>query len=137
MQYNGRGYLANHISSTNVAISFAYLFSIAAISSQLEPSSIIVRVHICTVFVCFYTPSSASSNAHFILHGPHKSTKSSSQGLIILLSRSGSLSSLTTLVSFISLHVSQVAVSSLQRMVIPCHMKLDRTLSSSLLAPGC
>ena len=89
---------------------------------------------------CFFwilARSSAPSTSHLIFHGPHKSTESSSQGLITLSSRSRSLPSLTTLVSFISLHVSHVPVIYLQRMPMPGHVKFARTLSSSLLAPGC
>ena len=136
MQYNDRRYLANHVSSTSIAIYSAYLLLIAAISAQLDPSSIIVSAQICTVFVWILTPSSASSNSHLIFYGPHRSTESNSQGLITLSSRSGSLQSLTTFVSFISLHVSYVPVISFQRLPMPVHVKLSRTLSSSLLAPG-
>ena len=137
IHYNSCGYRASHKSSTNVAISSAYLLFIAAISGQLEPSSIIVKAQICTVFVCCCTPSSDFSNSYFIFHGPHKSTESSSQGLIILSSRSGSLPSLTTFVFCISLHVLHVAVISLQRMNRSGHVKFARTLSSNLLTPGC
>ena len=116
--------------SINVILSSAYLISIAVISGQLEPSSIIVRSHIYTVFVHYCTPSSASSNSHLIFHGPHKSTQSSSQDLIILQFRSGSLPSLMTLVNLISLHVLHVAVNL-------DHVNFARELSFSLLAPGC
>ena len=137
IKYNGRGYLANQMSSTKVAISSAYLFLITAISGQLDPSSIIVKVQICTVFVCIATSGSTSSNSHLILQVPHRSTDSSSQGLMILSSLNGSSPSLTTLVNFISLHVLHVAVTSLHNVDRPGHVKLALTLSSNLLDPGC
>ena len=108
----------------------------AAISGQFDLSSIIVSVQIWTVFACILAPSSASLNLYWTFHGPHRSTESSSQGLITLSSRSGSFPSFTTFVGFISLYVSHVPVISLQRLSIPGHVKLARTLSSSLLAPG-
>ena len=125
------------MSSTNVAISSECLLLIAAISGQLEPSSIILSAQIRTVFFCTLTPSSASSNFHLTFHGPQRSIESNSKGLITLSSRSGSLPSFTTFVSFISLLVLHVPVISLQKMPMLGHVNFSQTLSSSLLDPGC
>ena len=137
MQYNGRGYLANQMSFTNVAISSAYLFYMAAITGQLDPLSIIVKTKIFIVFVCTSTSGYTSSNSHLIFQSPHMFTERSSQGLIFLSSLNGGFPSFTTFVSFILLHVLQVEVMSLHSLDSPGHVKLALTLSSNLLDPGC
>ena len=96
------------MSSTEIAIYSTYLFLIAAISGQLDPSSIIVKTQMFTS--CIF---SGSSNSHLTTHGPYKSTDSRSHVLISLSSFNDSLQSFTTLVSLISLHISQLDAISL------------------------
>ena len=52
IQYKGRGYRKNQISSTRVAISSVYLFWMGAVSGQLDPLSMIFKAQICTIFIC-------------------------------------------------------------------------------------
>lgn len=125
------------MSSTRVIISSANLFWIGAISSQLDPSLIIIKGQICTVFICVTRFDSDSSNSYLIVQGPHKFTDTISQDLIILSSLNGSFPSLTTLVDLISLHVLKVNVVFLHSVDRPGHLKLALTVSSNLLDPGC